>query len=86
MRLRGDGIPVLGFTWYSLVDQIDWDTELREKNDRVVNCGLYDLDRKPNPVAKDYRDLLAEFGGIGPVLHAGFLTPTDAPAQSHPEP
>ncbi len=51
LRLRGDGIPVLGFTWYSLVDQIDWDTELREKNDRVVNCGLYDLDRRPNPVA-----------------------------------
>ena len=25
LRLRGDGIPVLGFTWYSLVDQIDWE-------------------------------------------------------------
>ena len=79
LRLRHDGIPVLGFTWYSLVDQIDWDTELREKNDRVVNCGLYDLDRKPNPVAQDYRALLAEYGGLGPVLHAGFLTPALAP-------
>ncbi len=74
LRLRGDGIPVLGFTWYSLIDQIDWDTELREKNDRVVNCGLYDLDRKPNPVAQDYRDLLAEYGGIGPVVNADFLS------------
>jgi beta-glucosidase/6-phospho-beta-glucosidase/beta-galactosidase len=85
LRLRGDGIPVLGFTWYSLIDQIDWDTELREKNDRVVNCGLYDLDRKPNPVAQDYRDLLAEYGGIGPVVHAGFLAPADLPAQPRPE-
>ena len=44
-RLKQDGVPILGFTWYSLTDQIDWDTALREKNDRVNECGLYDLDR-----------------------------------------
>ena len=68
------------------MDQIDWDTELREKNDRVVNCGLYDLDRKPNPVAADYREMLKEYSGIGPVLHAGFLTPSDEPAAVEAEP
>ena len=87
LSIRQDGVPVLGFTWYSLIDQIDWDTELREKNDRVIACGLYDLDRRPNPVAQDYREMLAEYGSIGPVLHAGFLTPTDQPAQPpQPEP
>ena len=32
LRMRRDGIPVLGFTWYSLVDQMDWDTQLTEKH------------------------------------------------------
>ena len=77
---------MLGFTWYALVDQIDWDTELREKNDRVNNCGLYDLDRRPNPVERDFRGLLDACRGLGPVIHAGFLTPGDLPAQPPPEP
>ncbi len=51
LRMRRDGVPVLGFTWYSLIDQIDWDCELAEKNGTVNACGLYDLDRKPRPVA-----------------------------------
>ncbi len=79
LRLRGDGIPVLGFTWYSLCDQVDWDTELKEKNGTLTPCGLYDLDRRPRPVAADYRALVAEYAGMGPVLRAGFLSPSDAP-------
>jgi Beta-glucosidase/6-phospho-beta-glucosidase/beta-galactosidase len=27
-RLRQDGVPVCGMTWYSLTDQVDWDTAL----------------------------------------------------------
>ena len=49
LRMRRDGIPVLGFTWYSLIDQVDWDTQLAEKHGRVNACGLYDLDRQPAP-------------------------------------
>jgi beta-glucosidase/6-phospho-beta-glucosidase/beta-galactosidase len=30
-RLMQDGVPVLGFTWFALNDQIDWDTALRER-------------------------------------------------------
>ena len=26
LRMRRDGVPVLGFTWYSLIDQLDWDS------------------------------------------------------------
>ena len=26
LRVRNDGIPIVGFTWYSLTDQVDWDT------------------------------------------------------------
>ncbi|MGZ5848780.1 MAG: family 1 glycosylhydrolase, partial [Ramlibacter sp.] len=35
LRVRNDGVPVLGFTWYSLTDQVDWDTALREDNGHV---------------------------------------------------
>ena len=27
LRLRQEGVPVVGFTWYSLIDQIDWDSQ-----------------------------------------------------------
>ncbi len=26
LRVRNDGVPIVGFTWYSLTDQVDWDT------------------------------------------------------------
>ena len=32
LRVRNDGVPIVGFTWYSLTDQVDWDTALRENN------------------------------------------------------
>ena len=36
---------IVGFTWYSLTDQIDWDIALRELRGKVNPRGLYDLDR-----------------------------------------
>ena len=81
LRMRQDGVPVLGFTWYSLIDQIDWDTELGEKNNRVNPCGLYDLDRKARPVAAAYRQLLEEFGQITIVPHGEMFTLTEQPAR-----
>ena len=51
-RLKQDGVPIVGFTWYSLTDQVDWDTALREDNGSVNPLGLYDLDRKIRPVGR----------------------------------
>jgi hypothetical protein len=34
---------MVGFTWYSLTDQTDWYTALREVNHHVNAVGLYDL-------------------------------------------
>ncbi len=81
LRMRSDGVPVLGFTWYSLIDQIDWDTGLAKKNNRVNACGLYDLKRKPRPVAAAYRTLLEEFGQITIVPHGEVFELTDRPAR-----
>ncbi|WP_287129800.1 family 1 glycosylhydrolase [Candidatus Cyanaurora vandensis] len=80
LRIRHDGIPVLGFTWYSLIDQVDWDSALAQKLGNINPCGLYDLQRNPRPVAQAYRDLLMEFGQITIIPHAEMFEVTDRPA------
>ena len=57
---------MVGFTWYSLTDQTDWDTALREKNGHVNPVGLYDLDRNIRPVGKEYRQLIKEWSEFLP--------------------
>ncbi len=64
LRMRRDGMPVLGFTWYSLVDQVDWDVGLGELRGVVNGCGLYNMERRPNPVAAEYWALIKEFGSL----------------------
>jgi beta-glucosidase/6-phospho-beta-glucosidase/beta-galactosidase len=81
LRMRRAGVPVVGFTWYSLIDQIDWDIQLAEVKNTVNACGLYDLARKPRPVAEAYQTILREFGQISIVPHAGMLDMTDQPAR-----
>jgi len=65
-RLQQDGVPIIGFTWYSLTDQIDWDTALREENNNVDACGLYDLNRKIRPVGSAYKHLIEQWREILP--------------------
>ena len=61
LHLREQGIPVLGFTWYSLLDQVDWDNALRIQRGVVNPVGLYNLQRKANPVGLAYRELIQHF-------------------------
>lgn len=60
-RLKQDGVPLIGFTWYSLIDQVDWDTALREDNGRVNPLGLYDINRNIRPVGEEYKQLISEW-------------------------
>ena len=80
LQMRKDGVPVLGFTWYSLIDQVDWDKALAKKEGTINPCGLYDLERKPRPVAAAYRQLLEAFGQITIVPHGEMFAVTDQPA------
>ena len=57
-------MPLVGFTWYSLTDQVDWDTALREDNNRVNPLGLYDLDRNIRPVGRSYKKLISQWKDI----------------------
>jgi len=63
-RLKQDGVPLIGFTWYSLIDQVDWDTALREVNGHVNSLGLYDLNRNIRPVGKEYKRLITEWQDV----------------------
>ena len=56
------GVPVVGFTWYSLTDQVDWDIGLARALGRVNPVGLFDLNRDPRAVAQAYRRLVESFG------------------------
>jgi beta-glucosidase/6-phospho-beta-glucosidase/beta-galactosidase len=61
--LKHFGVPVLGFTWYSLTDQVDWDIELREQRGTVNPRGLFDLQRRIRPVGEAYRELISIWQG-----------------------
>jgi beta-glucosidase/6-phospho-beta-glucosidase/beta-galactosidase len=63
-RLIQDGVPILGFTWYSLTHQVDWDTALREDNGTVNELGLYDLDRNIMPVGRAYNKLIQQWKDV----------------------
>ena len=65
-RLKLDGVPIVGFTWYSLTDQVDWDSALREDNRNVNALGLVDLSRRIRPVGEAYRRLIAQWRDILP--------------------
>jgi len=66
LRVRNDGVPIVGFTWYSLTDQVDWDSALRVKNGNVNPLGLFDLDRKIRKVGEEYKKLIADWRDVLP--------------------
>jgi beta-glucosidase len=75
LRLRNVGIPTVGFTWYSLIDQIDWDTALREQNGNVNPLGLFDTDRKIRNVGKAYKQLIADWRNVLPASSVCLVVP-----------
>ena len=81
LRVRNDGVPVVGFTWYSLTDQVDWIHALREKRGDVDPVGLYDLDRRIRPAGKAFRKLIADWRDVLPAqslcLQVPVLLPFD---------
>ncbi len=81
LRVRNDGIPVVGFTWYSLTDQVDWDTALREVNGHVNPLGLYDLERRIRPVGEAYKKLIAEWGELLPTRSICLRVPLVPPSE-----
>jgi beta-glucosidase/6-phospho-beta-glucosidase/beta-galactosidase len=80
LRIRNIGIPTVGFTWYSLTDQIDWDTALRERNNHVHPVGLYDLDRNIRQVGRAYKKLITDWRELLPASSHCLVVPVLAPS------
>lgn len=59
-RLAAAGRPVRGLCWYSRGDQYDWDTALTVPVGAVTEVGLFDVDRRPRPVAAAYAALATQ--------------------------
>jgi hypothetical protein len=81
LRVRNNGVPIVGFTWYSLTDQVDWDTALREQNGRVTKVGLYDLDRAIRPVGRFYKELIGEWRDVLPAQSVCLQVPIVMPSE-----
>jgi beta-glucosidase/6-phospho-beta-glucosidase/beta-galactosidase len=56
--LRTSGVPIIGFTWYSLTDQIDWNRGIEEPLGIIDPVGLFDLNRDPREVGLSYKHLI----------------------------
>ena len=61
LSLMHTGVPMVGFTWYSLTDQVDWDDSLRFARNHVNRRGLYDLDRQMRSAGRVYGKLIADW-------------------------
>ncbi|HEX8664113.1 MAG TPA: glycoside hydrolase family 1 protein, partial [Beijerinckiaceae bacterium] len=81
LRVRNCGVPIVGFTWYSLTDQVDWDTALREDNGRVNPLGLYDLDRNIRRVGQAYKKLIADWMEVLPAQSVCLNVPLILPSE-----
>jgi beta-glucosidase len=86
LRIRNTGVPVVGFTWYSLTDQMDWDVALREENNRVTPVGLYDLDRNIRPVGRRYKQLIHDWCDVLPAQSVCLTVPIVWPKEHEDEP
>jgi beta-glucosidase/6-phospho-beta-glucosidase/beta-galactosidase len=61
LRLRQEGFPMIGFTWYSLTDQVDWDIDLSLARGHVNACGLYDMERRIRKAGVEYQRLVRDW-------------------------
>jgi len=85
MLVRNEGVPIVGFTWYSITDQVDWDVALREDRGNVNPVGLFDLDRKIRPVGEAYRELIANWRDLLPTRSVCLTVPVEPPSAQHGE-
>jgi beta-glucosidase len=81
LRIRNDGVPIVGFTWYSLTDQVDWDSALRENNGNVNPLGLNDLNRNIRPVGEAYKQLIADWRDVLPTQSICLRVPVTLPSE-----
>lgn len=85
LRVRNNGIPLVGFTWFPLIDQVDW-TELGHPASddhlgQIHPVGLYDVDRKRRPVGDAYRQLIRDWRLLLPAQSICLQMPLILPSE-----
>jgi beta-glucosidase len=65
-RLRAEGFPVIGYTWWPVFDHLDWDGALLHQTGHIHPVGIYRLERRaghleriPTGLRDVYRELIA---------------------------
>jgi beta-glucosidase/6-phospho-beta-glucosidase/beta-galactosidase/glycosyltransferase involved in cell wall biosynthesis len=51
-RLREEGVPMLGYFWWPMVDQVDWDGALTHRIGKVHEVGMFNLKRQADGTLK----------------------------------
>ncbi len=47
-RLRAEGYPIIGYTWWPAIDHLDWDGAMLHQTGHIHPVGIYRLERRPN--------------------------------------
>jgi beta-glucosidase/6-phospho-beta-glucosidase/beta-galactosidase len=85
VRVRNNGVPLVGFTWFPLIDQVEWTEIGRQPLDGVPGqihpVGLYDLDRKRRPVGDAYRRLIGDWRMLLPAQSVCLQMPITLPSE-----
>lgn len=83
LRVRNNGVPLVGFTWFPLIDQIGWNEAGRmqptARLDEVNPVGLYDVDRNLRPVGEAYRQLIRDWRHLLPAQSVCLMLPIVLP-------
>ena len=78
-RLRAEGFPIIGYTWWPAIDHLDWDGALLHQTGHIHPVGIYRLERRadgtlerlPTGLRDAYRTFIA--GGnatAGPLVES----------------
>jgi len=83
-RLRSEGVPMIGYTWWPLVDHIDWDGAMLHQIGRIHNVGIYRLQRQASgeltrhatALTQHYKNLMARGNEpVGDIKHDAVRRP-----------
>lgn len=60
--LRTEGIPIMGYTWFPLIDMVDWEyrNQPGDKSDFLMDVGLWTMNREERPCVQTYRAIIAK--------------------------
>lgn len=47
-RLRAEGFPIIGYTWWPAIDHLDWDGAMLHQTGHIHPVGIYRLERRPD--------------------------------------